>query len=512
MPEPKVYAKRLVKGSAIIFVSLIASQFVAFLLRMFLARSLSVAEYGLFYAVFAFLSFFTLFRGLGFGSALIKYIPEFGAKKQFGKIKSSIVFSLALHAALSFFIVSLILIFSGEIVLGFFKTESAVPILQILLIWFLATIFLLFGNVFIGFQNMAVYALLQFLRNLLIFLFAFLLVGYFGFGIRGAAFAYLFEMLVIAVLAFAILRRKYPSIFRAKTFITKPLIKKLSTFALPLFLSGIGGIIIAYMDTLMITASRSLSEVGLYQAAQPAAHFLWYLVGPLIIVFFPMVSELWARGKKKLLGNTLHFLIKFSFILIIPAALIFIAFPDIIINLLFGPRYLAGATVLQILGAAAIVYTLYAILGSTINGIGKPIVNTKIIALMACLNFGGNLILIPIYGIEGAAIATIISYILGLVLTFYYAWKFVKFTVPASSLLKTLGGGVLTLFLIFGLKYIIVLPPWPEAFAVTIPSLVFYGVWILATKAITKDDLRLIAEVVPMPRWLVTAAGKLVRK
>jgi len=303
VPESKVYAKRLVKGSAIIFVSLIASQFVAFLLRMFLARSLSVAEYGLFYAMFAFLSFFTLFRGLGFGSALIKYIPEFGAKKQFGKIKSSIVFSLALHAALSFFIVSLILIFSGEIVLGFFKTESAVPILQILLIWFLATIFLLFGNVFIGFQNMAIYALLQFLRNLLIFLFAFLLVGYFGFGIRGAAFAYLFEMLVIAVLAFAILRRKYPSIFRAKTFITKPLIKKLSTFALPLFLSGIGGVIIAYMDTLMITASRSLSEVGLYQAAQPAAHFLWYLVGPLTIVFFPWYPNSGQGARKNFLAT-----------------------------------------------------------------------------------------------------------------------------------------------------------------------------------------------------------------
>ena len=95
---------------------------------------------------------------------------------------------------------------------------------------------------------------------------------------------------------------------------------------------------------------------------------------------------------------------------------------------------------------------------------------------------------------------------------FYYARKLVKFTVPASSLLKTLVGGVLTLLLIFGLKSILVLPPWPEAFAVVIPSLVFYGVWILATKAITKDDLRLVAWIVPMPRWLVRAAGRFVGK
>lgn len=43
-----------------------------------------------------------------------------------------------------------------------------------------------------------------------------------------------------------------------------------------------------------------------------------------------------------------------------------------------------------------------------------------------------------------------------------------------------------------------------------IPSLVFYGVWIFVTIAITKDDLRLIARIVPMPRWLVRAAGRFV--
>jgi len=45
-----------------------------------------------------------------------------------------------------------------------------------------------------------------------------------------------------------------------------------------------------------------------------------------------------------------------------------------------------------------------------------------------------------------------------------------------------------------------------------IPSLLFYGVWVLATKAITKDDLRLIARIVPMPGWLVKAAGNFIGK
>jgi O-antigen/teichoic acid export membrane protein len=121
------------------------------------------------------------------------------------------------------------------------------------------------------------------------------------------------------------------------------------------------------------------------------------------------------------------------------------------------------------------------------------------------------LLLIPPYGIEGAAVASLCSFLLGVLILFHYTKKFVKFTTPVLSLFKTLIGGVLTLLLILGLKFAIVLPPWPEAFAVVIPSLLFYGVWILATKAITKDDLELIARIVPMPRWLVKVARRFVR-
>ncbi|MGC8816323.1 MAG: flippase [Candidatus Hadarchaeum sp.] len=512
VPDAKEYAKRLIKGSAIVFVALIGSQLVAFLLRMFLARSLTVAEYGLFYAVFTFVSFFGLFRDLGFGSALAKYIPEFNVKKRFGELKSSIAFTLAFEAALSLLIVALLYIFSGQLASGFFKAEAAAPIIQVLAVWFFVLTFTLFLSVFQGFQDMPVYALLQFLRNFLVLILAVIMVGYFGFGVTGVALAYLIELSVVVVLAFLLLRRRYPFIFRAKTSVTKPLIKKLSFFALPVFLGGLGGLIIGYMDTLMITGFRTLSEVGFYQVAQPVSHFLWYFPTALVTVFFPMVSEFWARREEKLLSGALRLLVKFSFIAIIPGALVFIAFPEIVINLLFGPRYLAGATALQILSATAVPYTLFMIMSSTMQGIGKPIVSTKVVGAMAILNFFGNWALIPLYGIEGAAATTLVSYVLGTGLLFYYSKRIMRFTAPASSLAKTILGGILTLFLIFGLKSVIELSPWVEAFVVIVPSLVFYIVWILATKAVTREDLELIARIVPMPRWLVRAAGKVVGK
>jgi len=512
-PNPKSYARRLVKGSTIVFTALVFSSIVGFLLRMLLARSLSVEEYGLFYAVFALVSFFALFRDLGLTSALVKYIPEFSVRKDFGAVKSSMTFVAIFQAIFAFSVATLLFIFSNQIALEFFRTEAAVLPIRILCAWFFVMAFyVIIHSAFQGFQDMPAYAGMEFFWITFILLSAVLFVGVLGQGTGGVASAYLVSTVVMIVFALAFFGKRYPQALKGKASVTKPLVKKLFAFALPIFIGGIGSMIIGYEDTLMIVAFRTLPEVGFYQVAQPTAYILFTFGGALTTVFFPMVSELWARREREFLGGALHFLVKFSFVLIIPAALVLIAFPDIIIRLLFGEGYLAGATALQILGGAAIVCTLFAILTSTMAGIGKPIINTKVVGAMACLNFFGNLLLIPPYGIEGAAVATLFSYLLGLVLLFYYARKLVKFTVPASSLLKTLAGGVLTLLLVFGLKSVLVLPPWPKAFVVMIPSLLFYGAWILVTKAITKDDLKLIARIVPMPRWLVRAAGRFVER
>lgn len=477
---------------------------------MFLARSLTVAEYGLFYAVFALISFFILFRDLGLGSALVKYIPEFAVRKQHAEIKSSIASALLVQAAFGFIVSAALFILSDHIALLIFRTLDASLPLRILSTWFfVAILYTLMQVTFQGFQNMPAYASINFFNLLLILLLAVFFVGFLGLGVGGVAFAYLIAAAVVGLFSLTFFIKRYRRVFQEKASVTKPLLKKLLVFALPIFIGGLGGLIIAYTDTIMITIFRTLPEVGFYQAAQPTARVLWYFPTALTVVFFPMISELWVKRERKLIGGALHFLTKFSFILIMPAAFIFIAFPEIVINLLFGPRYLAGAMALQILGVVAIIYAPYVILAYAVSGIGRPVVITKVVSFMACLNLVGNLALIPRYGIEGAAVATLVSHLIGLALLFYYTRKFIRFTVPSLPLLKTAIGGVFTLLLIFSLKSILVLPPWPEAFAVMIPGLLFYGVWILTTKAITKEDLRLIARIVPMPGWLAKLARRL---
>ena len=107
------YTKKAVKGFAIVFIVNIIAAFFGYLIRIVLARNLTVVEYGLFYAVFTLINFLAIFNNLGMGQAIVKYIPDFLVKKKEDKINSAVVITIIVHIA-SFIVLALLLIlFSG---------------------------------------------------------------------------------------------------------------------------------------------------------------------------------------------------------------------------------------------------------------------------------------------------------------------------------------------------------------------------------------------------------------
>lgn len=526
MSEPANYAKRLVKGSTIIFTALLITGFIGLFVRAFLARVLIFEDvaygvtpgsfYGVFEGALSIIAVFELFRGFGLDTALIRHIPEYSVKKQFSKIKSSVTFVISVQLIVGILIAVGFFIFSNNIASIIIKTSgvpitAAITIIQILAVWFILSAFLTFAKIFQGLQNMSLYSIIRYVENMSLLFLALVLVSGLGLGVAGAAYAYLITAIATGVLSFAILRRKYPHLFKIHAPIDSNLSKKTMRFASPIFLSGIVGLVIGYMGTLMVIAFRPPAEIGYYLIALPMSNFLISIVGSVMFVFFPMVAEIWAKREKKILGNMMHFLTKFSFILVTPAVLLLVAFPDIVIRVLFGQEYLPAATALQIFGIATVPWVIIRILGLSIIGIGKPGTEAKVTATMAAFIFFANLLLISLYGIEGAAVAVLGTYSLGAMLFFAQIRKHVKFSVPVVPLIKTASGGALMLLFIFGLKRVLVLFTLYEALLVGILSLILYVVWILATKAVTKDDLKVIPRVIPLPKWLVRLASKLVR-
>jgi len=483
------YTKRAVKGFTIVFIVNIIAAFLGYLIRIVLARNLTVAEYGLFFAVFTLINFLAIFNNLGLGQALVKYIPEFLLKKKFNNIKSAVITALGTTLITIIIIGALLFVFSGFLAENYFKTSLAAPVLlPFILVLLLSNLRSLLRNVYQAFQRMTTYALMYFAENSLILV---LLLCVFAFkkNIFLAIYSYITVYALIIIIFFLLLFRVF-NLFKHKVFITKELVKKLFKFGIPIMLGSVGSIIILYTDTLILTYFKSLEEVAVYNVVVPTAMMLTFFAKSISTVIFPMASELVARKKKKYLEQGLTMLEKYSFIIIIPAAFMILAFSKLILNLMFGAQYSTGAVAMQILVVGMIFLLIYNINSTIFASIGKPEVGTKILLQGALINFVLNLIIIPYIGMLGAAITSLMTYAYVALVSVFKLRKFIHVKMPWLNWIKIFVSGVIMLGVMLFLKSILFMNPYLEATILCVIAGIVYAVLIILLKIVDLKELR----------------------
>lgn len=444
----------------------------------------------------------------------MRFVSKFRAEQKSHLVKSSIITSLVAITGASLLISGLVIGLSEFLASSYFEASRAVPVLIILSIWFF---FMSFHNFLAatlrGFKDFFGKTLGEIIRNLTPVVGVIVFSLSIDLGLVSASIFYLIGPIISAILFYTLLKRRhYGKMPETSGSFSKPLLKKMVTFGLPLILSGTAVSVIGSTDTLMLTGLRPLGDVGLYQVARLTKPVLMYFGAALAMPLFPVVSELWAKGDKKTLQNTLKILTKFSFILMIPVALIFLTFPEMIIRIFFGAKYLAAANAMRILAVASVFWVMGRSFESTLSGIGKTTLVLRAIGSAAIFNIIANLLLIPLYGATGAAIATGLSFLISFILCIYYSRREIEFPLPFSALLKTGTGGVLTLLLIIALKGILPLPTWPELFIILISSSAFYIVWLFGTKIIVKKDLEIIEASAPIPKKIISILERIAQE
>jgi len=466
------YAKRAVRGTLIVFINLLIAAFFWYLIRIILARSLTTSEFGLFYAIHTLVLFFIFFRSLGSNVALIRYIPEFKMKKKFGEIKSAIIASLMIQTIISILFIILIYFLSEFLSNYYFKSSLASALLKIFSFYFLLSIpFYLIKDILRGFQKIKAFSFVDTAHNLFVLVITGFLI-FLGFGIFGPVIAFLVGAVLVFLTFIIITNRTFNILkYKSKNFLNTA--KKMLLFGLPVMLSGAGDRIIGYFDVLMLTYYTTLEKVGIYNVALPLALMLSVIGYAISWVLYPMVSELSAKKDEKRLKIGLDFLYRYLFVIIIPIALGAFAFTDLLIKLFFTEAYLPGATAFKILLIGVALYIVARVNFNFITGIGKPKTVTKIIAVSALLNVILNFLLIPKFGIEGAALATTISYSIGLVFSINRVSKFAKYKVPWFLWLKTLLSGLIFLGIILILKRTVAVNIWIKLIALVVATLVY---------------------------------------
>ncbi len=178
--------------------------------------------------------------------------------------------------------------------------------------------------------------------------------------------------------------------------------------AWPEILAGLGGILFVRLDQVMLRIMEGAESVGIYSAATRVSEGWYFVPAAIVAASFPKVVQLKAASEKAYL-DSISILISIIVALGFIVSLVFVFFAHDIIHLLFGDSYAESGIILQLHCFAAIFIFMGSVSGSWLASERKLIWNLHRNAIGLLVNVVANLILIPIYGGVGAAVATLIA-------------------------------------------------------------------------------------------------------
>ncbi|MFH1439837.1 MAG: flippase [Candidatus Woesearchaeota archaeon] len=499
--EEKNYTQSVMNGLIIIISLTGLTVIFSYIFRMFIARNLTVADYGLFFSVFSLVAFFSIFRDFGFNEALVRFIPMFKIKNDKSNLKYTILLVITVTLLISLLIVISLIIFSPLIAEKYLYTPDAVPIIILIAIsFFIAGGEWFFKNTFQGYQMMGIFSSINLFRAILLLIFSFIFIRW-GKGVFGVAYAYILTpTIIIIIYIFIFIKKAEPDFFKIrsnfniKTAYNNPLSKKLRDFAIPTMLGTGAMVIITYTDSIMLTFFSGVFFVGLYNVALPSANFIGQIVLPLRTIIYPLSSELWTKKEIFKLSEGIKIVYKYLFMFLLPIIFIFIAFSEEIITILFGVKYIDASSPLKILSIGMFLLSFSQINYATIAGIGKPKLNTYATIISAIVNLILNFILIPIYGIIGAATATSTSYLIMAIISNIYIRRFIPMKLPITKWLKNMVAGLIFFGLMKTLKILIITNIYLELILAISISGIIYIIMIFLLRLISIDEIKLLVK------------------
>ena len=186
-----------------------------------------------------------------------------------------------------------------------------------------------------------------------------------------------------------------------------PLIQEMLVYGFQSYLGNLLAFFNYRSNLFLINFFLGPSAVGIYSIAVGLAERLWLISQTASTVLLPRVSAAtdpeWRRRFTPLITRTV-------FIMVFPAAILLGFFARPLIVLLYSEAFLEAAQPLQILLIGIVTFSLSRVLAQDIAGRGYPLLNTYTSALALAVNIGLNLLLIPLWGIKGAAWASAVSY------------------------------------------------------------------------------------------------------
>lgn len=468
--------KTIFKNISWLLISQIIASICGFIWTILIARYLGVNDYGILGFAISLTGILTVFLDLGVGTYIVRIIATDydSAPKYLGNtIPLKTIFSIGTTILT---LIILVLMKSDELTI----TVTLLFTIERILYAFLG----LFNATFQAFEEGKYQGIGNTILNTLLLIFI-LLAIFTDLGIYGISIAYIFAYLIALIYEYYVLNKH---ITKPKYEFDKSLCKQITILSIPFALTGLLSSIYYSIDMVMLTNMVGNYSTGIYNATYKLISVLTLFYSVYGAVFFPVMSKFF-KNNEKLLITSYEKSIKYLLIVIIPLAIATMFYSTDIIQFIYGHEYDAASPVLSILIWTVCLLFVSGAGNTLLNASHKEVTVTKIYAIAAVFNVVLNLILIPYLSYNGAAITTVLSDVLIVIIQSYVIYKLGHR--PNKKLYSDIGKIILGSTILGVALYFLNLNMW-----VALPvGIIIYFAAVYLLRVFDDDDKYVIKEI-----------------
>ena len=475
--------KKFTKDVGLAGVAQLVTSLKGLILLPILTKTLGAEMYGIWALILATVSLLMPLALLQLGFAMTRFLA---AEKDKAKISKGFYSIFAASSFTAFVLSFLIFILAEPLAVAIFGGAGAAYFVRIsAFLVLLMTLDQVIIEYFVAFRQMERYAVFMILQTVgEIALIGYLVLS--GYGLFGAIISLFVVKAVLFAAGFLVVWREVkittPSISVVKSYLP---------FCLPLIPTTLCIWIVNLSDRYVIGYFMDIGDVGIYSAAYGLGSLVAFFYAPIGVVLLPTITSLYENNNIQELKTHLKYSLKFFLMFAIPSLFGLSILSKSLLRTLTTSEFVSGYLIVSIV-ALAIIFLNCSYINSNVILLHK---RTKLLggiyAISASINMAMNIILVPIIGILGAAIATLITFTVHLSAISIINFRRLPFDIDVKFIIKcVISSGVMGLVILklspVGAINILI--------SIGIATIVYFGILILL-KGFTKEEYVFLKDI-----------------
>ncbi|WP_126424685.1 putative polysaccharide biosynthesis protein [Brevibacillus marinus] len=308
-----------------------------------------------------------------------------------------------------------------------------------------------------------------------------------------------------------LLRRRQAQAAGGEQLSNRAILRSILFYALPICFGSLVMPLLPLVDSLTVANllqlsgySEEMSKVlkGVFDRGQPLIQFGTFFATSLSLALVPAISEAVAQGLQRVIAVRTELAIRLTLLLGLPATFGLLLLAEPINVMLYGDD--SGTQALAIQAFTIVFATLSITSSGILQGLGRAMLPAVHLMIGVIVKLLANLLLIPFFGISGAAFATVLAYAMAMLLNAKAIVRHIGVRFPlrlliAKPLLAVGIMAVVVLVVDYGMLALLserIASPRLLHTVVAVSAVaagaVVYGMALFWTGGLTRSDLRFI--------------------